>query len=207
MRNRKRRTSLRDRLLLFLVVGIYIGACCLVNALDAREAERQQAERTQAMVELIADLPPLPEIPEYIEPVKAELVPLAVVPEAAPAPEPEWYREDVPLSRELQEALYLACEEQGIDYAVGLGLIEVESTFRENAVSRTGCYGLCQLSPKYFPKNLTPAENIRTGMEYLGYQLGRYGTIEAALTAYHAGHDTGNRRYANAVISAAEKWR
>lgn len=205
MRNRKRRTSPRDSLLLLLAAGIYIGSCCLVNALDAREAERQQAERTQAMVELIASLPPLPEIPEYIEPVKAELVPLASALEKPK--EPEWYREDVPLSRELQETLYLACEEQGIDYAVGLGLIEVESTFRENAVSRTGCYGLCQLSPKYFPKNLSPAENIRTGIEYLGYQLGRYGTIETALTAYHAGHDTGNRRYANAVLSAAEKWR
>ena len=31
--------------------------------------------------------------------------------------------------------------------------------------------------------------------------------FSAALTAYNAGHDTGNREYAEKVMAAAERWR
>ena len=49
---------------------------------------------------------------------------------------------------------------------------------------------------------------MTTGMDYLGYQLECYnGDLEAALTAYNAGHDTGARGYARAVLEAAENWR
>ncbi len=116
-------------------------------------------------------------------------------------------RADVPLSVELQEALAIACTENGVPLHVGLGLIETESSFNADAVSSVGCYGLCQLNPVYFPADLSPAENIRAGMEYLGYQLDRYdGDMAAALTAYNAGHDTGARGYATTVLEAAEKW-
>ena len=64
-----------------------------------------------------------------------------------------------------------------------------------------------QLNRDYFPSDLPAGENIRYGMEYLGRLLAQYDTIEAALTAYNAGHDTGSRVYANAVLAAAEKWR
>ena len=53
----KNYTGRGSGLLLLLTAGIYLSACCLVYALDVKEAQRQQAERTQAMVELIADLP------------------------------------------------------------------------------------------------------------------------------------------------------
>lgn len=37
--------------------------------------------------------------------------------------------------------------------------------------------------------------------------LARYGDTAAALTAYHDGHDTGRRGYADAVLDAAEEWK
>lgn len=118
-----------------------------------------------------------------------------------------YFREDVPLSFELQDHLHTACERYGVPYHVALGLIEVESGFDPDAVNpASGCYGLCQLHPDYFPSGLSPAENIETGMGYLGTLLERYGELGAALTAYHAGHDTGGRTYANAVMDAAERW-
>ena len=73
-------------------------------------------------------------------------------------------------------------------------------------MSRAGCYGLLQINPQYFPSGLTPAENIEAGMEYLGSLIDRYGDLGAALTAYNAGSDTGDRTYASAVLEAAEKW-
>ena len=121
--------------------------------------------------------------------------------------EPDLYREDVPLERELQETLHEACEASGVPVPLALGLIETESGFQTDAVSREGAYGLCQLNPKYFPADLTPAGNIRAGVAYLGELLERHGDPAAALTAYNAGHDTGSRTYANAVLAAAERWK
>jgi len=121
--------------------------------------------------------------------------------------EPDPYREDIPLDRELQAALREACEESGVPVALALGLIETESGFRPDAVSSEGCRGLCQLNPRYFPDGLSPAENIAAGVGYLGELLERYkGDTQAALTAYNAGHDTGSRTYARAVLAASAKW-
>lgn len=116
-----------------------------------------------------------------------------------------YLRDDVPLSYELQDVLQTECERCGVDYALALGLIETESGFDPDADNGL-CYGLMQLNRNYFPADLSPAENIRAGIEYLADQLGRYETVEAALCGYNAGHDTGARDYANAVLAAAERW-
>lgn len=116
---------------------------------------------------------------------------------------------DVPLTGEEMTALLETCEAGHIDPTIGLGLIQVESNFRADALNpRSGCYGYCQLNPRYFPTDLSPADNIRTGIEFLAYQLERYdGDLEAALTAYNAGYDTGDRTYAEQVIAASATFR
>lgn len=132
-------------------------------------------------------------------PWEAQLIEAALV-------EGGYFRDDVPLDYSLQDALHTACEANNVPYHVALGLIEVESGFDPEAVSPAGCYGLCQINPQYFPSGLTPAKNIEAGMEYLGSLIDRYGELEAALCAYHDGHDTGRRGYAEAVLEAAERW-
>lgn len=119
---------------------------------------------------------------------------------------PTW---DVPLTDEEMTTLLETCEAGHIHPSVGLGLIQVESNFKADALNpNSGCYGYCQLNPRYFPSDLSPADNIRTGIEYLTYQLERYdGDLGAALTAYNAGHDTGSRTYAEQVIAAAATFR
>lgn len=118
-----------------------------------------------------------------------------------------YFNLDVPLPFALQDTLHTACERYGVPYHIALGLIETESRFDTEAVNqRTGCYGLCQLSPRFFPSGLSPAENIDAGIGYLGALLEKYGNISAALTAYHDGHDTGRRGYANTVLDAVERW-
>ena len=125
-----------------------------------------------------------------------------------PAAEVFMFREDVPLSAELQEVLWDACQEHKVEYALALGLIETESSFNPEAVSYVGCYGLMQLNPDYFPADLSPVENIQYGVALIAEKLDQYaGNVGAALTAYNAGHDTGNREYAEKVMAAAERWR
>lgn len=119
-----------------------------------------------------------------------------------------YFNDEIPLIYELQDELRTACEAYGIPYPLALALIETESTFQVDAVNAdSGCYGLCQLNPRYFPADLTPAQNIWAGMDYLAFCLERYGgDTEAALTAYNAGHDTGDKVYANKVMKNQEKW-
>ena len=120
--------------------------------------------------------------------------------------ETDTFVNDTPLTDSEYRALLEACEENRIAPSLALGLIQVESRFDKNARSRSGCYGYCQLNPRYFPTGLSPEDNIRTGIAYLGYQCERYGNTESGLTAYNAGHDTGDLSYARAVLQAAERW-
>lgn len=131
--------------------------------------------------------------------------PAKAQPEPTETVETVTYREDIPMPAEHQAALFEACEANGVPLALALGLIYTESRFQADADNGTS-YGLCQLNRDYFPDGLSPEDNIRAGMEYLGALLERYDTVEAALTSYNAGHDTGSRVYANAVLEAAEKW-
>ena len=137
----------------------------------------------------------------------AQAYPLPVEVENEDAAQTEIWREDVPLSAELQTALLDVCEAEGIDPLVMLGLIEAESCFCEDAVSRSGDFGLCQLNSMYFPSaSMTPEENIRAGVSLLGRHLRAYGNIASALTAYHVGHDDGSRVYAAVVLDNAAGW-
>ena len=127
-------------------------------------------------------------------------------PEETEPAAPAVWREDVPLRAELQAALLEVCEETGVDPLLMLGLIETESGFREDAVSPSKDYGLCQLHYLYFDPGMTPEENIRAGVGLLARHMGTYRTTEAALTAYHVGHDDGTRYYANVVLERARAW-
>lgn len=116
------------------------------------------------------------------------------------------YYDAIPLSAELQAVLFECCAEHGIRPELALALIETESQFDPYVESYSECYGLCQLNPVYFPSGLSPADNIRYGMEYLGRQIRAYGSEAAGLTAYTVGHDNGSRNYANVVLSRAPAW-
>ena len=122
--------------------------------------------------------------------------------------EPVYYREDIPLDANLQSTLYLVCVETNIDLNLMLGLIQLESNFNTEAINNyEGCYGLMQLNPRYFPSDLTPAENIDYGVRHFAKCLYSCNdNIAMALTMYHAGHDNGDRSYANTVLNCARNW-
>lgn len=120
----------------------------------------------------------------------------------------DFYLSECKLSPELQKAVWWACNDTGIPISVALGLIEVESGFNSAAVNaKTGCYGLCQLHPLYFESDLSPEENIATGIKHLARLYGNNGgDMEKALTIYNVGQDNGSRSYAKKVMQAAAKW-
>lgn len=194
--------SQTDKLCLIALAGVFLTAHLIIWAMDS--AAYRAAERDETPLVVAGEIlsPPVKEAGELIA---LELV-MALPEQQDEEWDEEWYNEDVPLPRDLQRALWDACMEHGVPLNLVLGLIEVESDFdleEDNGVS----YGLMQINRRYYPADLTPAENIRVGVAHLARQIERCGgDIQAALTAYNAGRDTGDRRYARRVLDASEKW-
>lgn len=169
-----------------IVIGIMIGSSAATHAVGEATPSPEPKQMTSKLeISSAAMLSML----DVVEEAQSQQV------------KPVW---DVPLSDEEMVVLLDSCKAAHIDPAIALGLIQVESSFNPDALNaKSGCYGYCQLNPLYFPAELSPVENIQTGIEYLAYQLERYDNLEAALTAYNAGHDTGSRTYAAKVLEAA----
>ena len=131
------------------------------------------------------------------------------------------YCDEIPLSNGWQCWTQDLCRRYGIDYALMLGLMETESSFRLDADSGWA-YGLCQIG--YINEEWLAAEgvdiyttagNIEAACIILSDYLSRY-TTEQALMAYNQGEygasedwDAGiyQSKYSDAVMAAAEKWR
>lgn len=183
-----------DKLCLVALAGCFLVPNLAVWAMDAAAYRATEADKPPVAAVTIAQPIDCTPLAEAIAARKAEL-------------EEELFWQAVPLDAECQAALEEACEVNGVALCDALGLIEVESGFQVDAVSREGCFGLFQLNPKYYPTDLTPAENIRAGVAHLAGQIERYnGDIQAALRAYNLGYDDGDRQYARAVLDASEKW-
>ncbi len=92
-----------------------------------------------------------------------------------------------------------ACDEFGVDEKLVRAVIRTESKYRKNAESRVGAKGLMQLMPSTarFAAGLCgtefdeseikePRVNIRLGVCYLNYLLGKFDE-KNAVAAYNAG--------------------
>jgi len=79
-----------------------------------------------------------------------------------------------------------------VDPAMVATIIDIESSFRPNAVSKAGAVGLMQITP-ITAKHLrvtelhNPRVNIEAGTRYLAELLGRFDTLELVLAAYYYG--------------------
>lgn len=124
---------------------------------------------------------------------------------------------DIPLSEELQEELYEAAAEFGVDYYIMIALIERESEF-ENVVSDNGdSYGYCQIQPKWWyglmveigATDLTLAEdNFRTACAIMARLTEKHQSIEGALVEYNQGSYNGSSTdYSREIIENAKRYR
>ncbi|GAB4038498.1 MAG: hypothetical protein Fur0014_07270 [Rubrivivax sp.] len=109
--------------------------------------------------------------------------------------------EIAPQVRVLRPWLREAAAAHGVDEALLLALITVESGFDADAVSPRGALGLMQIMPVSGERYATAAErlvpvdrrlrdprtNLHTGARMLADLLRRFGRIDAALAAWNAG--------------------
>jgi hypothetical protein len=107
------------------------------------------------------------------------------------------------ISPKLAEKIYDAASRHDIEPDVAYGLVFVESTFRERAVSHVGARGLAQVMPRTAqwldPTVRTadlfdPETNLELGFRYLRQMIDKYdGNVHNALTAYNRGPGTVDR--------------
>lgn len=129
--------------------------------------------------------------------------------------EPPTVLYNVPLATELQLHIISEAEAHGIDPAIVFAIAQRESTYNTSAIGDGGdSLGLLQVQPYWHSGRmeklgctdlLDPYQNVIVGIDYLCEMLNRYGSMEAALTAYNKGHYPGYvTEYAYDVMAKAE---
>lgn len=131
------------------------------------------------------------------------------------------YCDDIPLSDGWQCYTQDVCKRYGVDYCLMLGLMETESSFREDADSGWA-YGLCQIG--YINEDelaslgmniYTNEGNIEAGCYLLSDLLSRH-SVSESLMAYNMGEYGAEElweqgitesQYSRDVLLAAEKWK
>jgi soluble lytic murein transglycosylase-like protein len=104
------------------------------------------------------------------------------------------------IARDLAEDIYDAAREANIEPKLAFGLVKVESTFNERAVSHVGARGLTQVMPRtaawLVPGTTTQdlydrQTNLSLGFKYLDQMIEKYkGNVRLALLAYNRGPGT-----------------
>jgi soluble lytic murein transglycosylase-like protein len=121
---------------------------------------------------------------------------------------PEW-----PVRRDFLQTVWYESRRAGLDTALVLGLIQVESNFRKFAISRVGARGYMQVMP-FWVRLIGDGDagrlfhmqtNLRFGCVILRHYLDRErGNLFMALGRYNGSR--GKAKYPNAVQAARQRW-
>lgn len=183
------------------------------NVADGRIYVRAPGEMSLPPAELLIVIDETPEAPvekeerQWDEMTELERIDAALI-------ESGYYREDVPLSFELQDYLHTACEEAGVPYALALAVIQKESCFQNLLGDNGNAEGYMQVHREYHYDRMErlgvgnlmdPFGNFRVGCDFLSELIGKYPTQEA-LTAYNSG-SPGYNKYSYVVMGYYEEWR
>lgn len=132
---------------------------------------------------------------------------------------------DVPIDIDLLDHILGLCADYEIPVELVLAVIETESKFKADAVSKAGAIGLMQVIPEHHEPRMKqlkctdlfdPYQNITVGMDFLSELLEKYkGDKHKALSAYNHGEKGANDKffskgiyqteYSSKVIASAEK--
>lgn len=126
------------------------------------------------------------------------------------------YCDDVPLTHEEQDWLQAACKEFDVPYALALGLIEKETTFRNVLGDDGASAGYMQIQKRWHwdrmerlgVTDLMDANgNFRVECDFLSELYQKHQDWNIALTVYNMGHNPGYiTNYAKDVMENYAHW-
>jgi soluble lytic murein transglycosylase-like protein len=165
--------------------------------------------RTALSAAIANSAPPVPEFTDT-ETRLAYLRWLGAMSERLKSRKPDW-----PDRRDFLQTVWYESRRAGLDSALVLGLIQVESNFRRFAVSRVGARGYMQVMPFWLRligggesdagRLFRMQTNLRFGCVILRHYLDRErGDLFMALGRYNGSR--GKPHYPNAVFAAQRKW-
>lgn len=123
------------------------------------------------------------------------------------------YLDIIPLAKNEQKYIYFISRKYGVKYSLVLAVIEHESGFIPNAVSKSGNdHGLMQINVRnadYFERNLgvdnldNPYQNIQAGAWLLGNLVAKYGDYSKVLMSYNCGEGGANKLWESGILSTS----
>lgn len=121
------------------------------------------------------------------------------------------YYFDIPLSHSLQDFIYEICADEEVPITLILAMIETESNFNPEIISKTNDYGLLQINKvnhEWLKKSyrtadmLNPYQNVYCGIKIIGTFVKKYkGDINKALMAYNMGDYGAKKAWQNGIKS------
>ena len=118
---------------------------------------------------------------------------------------------NVPLSTEVQDAIFEECDKYHIPYSLIVAMIEKESNFDHKAIGDSGnSLGLMQIQERYHKDTmislgcsdlLDPIDNVRTGIYLVHTLLQKDNGVQWALMAYNGGESYATKKINNGVIT------
>lgn len=116
---------------------------------------------------------------------------------------------DVALDEEMQQFIYCLSYGYDIDFPLVMALINEESSFKSDALSKTNDFGLMQINEvnhEWLTKTigvtdyLDPYENVRSGIFILDQLFEKYEDPEKVLMAYNLGESGASELWKNGVL-------
>jgi soluble lytic murein transglycosylase-like protein len=109
-----------------------------------------------------------------------------------------WNELELPEDLPFRDSIATAARATDLDPWLVASVVQAESAFDPQAVSRAGAAGLMQLMPAAAAEHdvgdvFDPAENLRGGAEHLRIMIDRFESLPLALAAYNAGATTVTR--------------
>lgn len=120
---------------------------------------------------------------------------------------------DVPLSKELQDYIFVKANEFSMPVELVFALIDVESNFNANVISKTNDYGLCQINiiNHEWLKNelgldnmLDPYQNVTAGIYMFSKHLKNMnGDVNLAAMCYNCGSSGAKKLWNQGIYSTS----
>lgn len=119
---------------------------------------------------------------------------------------------DVPMDEDLQEFVYCLSYGYNIDFTLVMAMIEHESSFRPDVVSKTGDYGLMQINEcnhEWLTETLgvtdflDSRQNIRSGLFVLRKLFEEYDNVNQVLMAYNMGESNASKLWEQDIYVTA----
>lgn len=197
----------RDKRYMQIAGALFLSVCILpVASLSIVGIAAEPKERTSIYAETTSLL-------ESVETMAKETLGATAAAQSEPTetPEPEYIYYDVPLSDELQQYAQDLCRKYDFPrYDIIIALIDIESSYRSDVISKTNDYGYMQinacnhewLQEQFGTLDFTNAEdNLLCGIYMLDRLYDKYSDIGLALMAYNCGESGAKKLWDNGIYS------